>query len=78
MEIHNLYPKILEEELYNLVTRYGAVEGCRIERDSKGRSCEKATVVFRDKLSGEEAKKDLHRCELEGRTISVELVNKKR
>jgi len=59
------------------VTRYGAVEGCKIERDSKGRSTERASVVFRDKMSFKDAEKELHRCELENRTISIEIHEKR-
>lgn len=42
-------------------------------RDDRGRSLEKAEVVFREYASATEAKKDLHRCELEGRTVSMEI-----
>ncbi|KRW99660.1 Ankyrin repeat-containing domain [Pseudocohnilembus persalinus] len=71
IEIHNLAPTIIEEELRNLMTKYGAIEALKIERDIRGRSQETALIQYKEAVDCEVAKKELQGNILEERKLDI-------
>lgn len=58
--VNNLDKDIDEKTLYDRCTIIGAVESCKIQRNSKGKSCGYGYIQFEDKESAKQAIEELN------------------